>query len=127
MQKKLQLLQEVKTDMQHVDERLVRQCRTEQEAMRLCIRVSRVFRSQESIAESLGMKKGSLNTILNSDQSDRRRHMSRVDQVELQRLCGNRAVDQWARLYEQGLLNHQLTKAQRKAELLEELHALETA
>lgn len=90
-----------------VDSRLVAMCDTEQAAFRLCINQARVRRTQESIADLMGMTKGALNTVLNSDYSTRARHMSRVQQINLQRICGNTAIDQWADLYSQGLLDCQ--------------------
>lgn len=111
-------------EIRSLDTKHVAMCRTEQEAMRLCIRRSRVYRTQEHLAEALGMNKGTLNTILNSDNNARPRYLPRVKQVDLQKLCGNRAIDQWAEMYEKGLLNCQRTKAEEIAELEQKLAQL---
>lgn len=121
------LIGEISNEIISLDWSLVRLCKTEQEAMRLCIDKSRVRRKQEDIAELLGMNRSSLNTILNADHNTRARYMSRLKQIELQKLCGNRAIDQWAEMYAKGLLNHQTSTEQRKAELLAELRELEQA
>lgn len=125
MQRELNLMGEISSEIKDVDLTLVRLCKTEQAAMRLCINKSRVFRTQRDLAALLDMSVGTLNTILNSDHGDRKRHMSRVGQINLQKLCGNRAIDQWAEMYGRGLLNHQETVEQRKAELRAELARLE--
>ena len=106
-QTSLPLMGAIDSKMVPVDSRLVAMCDTEQAAFRLCVNQARVRRTQESIAELMGMTKGALNTVLNSDQSERKRHMSRVQQISLQRICGNTAIDQWADLYEKGLLDCQ--------------------
>ncbi len=128
MQQEMCLLGDVKGEVREVDWRLVRQCRTEQAAMRLCVQLSRVRRTQECLAKVLGLRtRSTLNTILNSDYNKRPRHMSRKMQADLQVACGNRAIDQWASLYERGGLAHQQTEQQRINELRQELAALESS
>lgn len=108
-----------------VDDRLVAQCDTEQAAYRLCITCSKVHRSQESIAELMGMSKGAFNAILNSDYAERKRYMGRTQQILLEQICQNTVVSQWDRLYRKGLLNCQRSKEDRAAELRAELARLE--
>lgn len=103
---------------------LLTRCDTEQAAFRECILRSRVRFNQEDLAEELGMSKGSLNTILNSDCGKRVRTLSRTNQIKLQQICGNRAIDQWADLYAKGMLNSQRTVQDREAALLQELAKL---
>ena len=102
----------------------VSRCDTEQAAFRECILRSRVRFNQEDLAAELGMTKGSFNTILNSDCGKRVRTLSRTNQIKLQQICGNRAIDQWADLYAKGMLNCQRTVQDREAALLEELAKL---
>lgn len=127
IQRELALLGDVTQKLRELDSRLVAQCDTEQRAFHLCIHESTVYRSQEAIARHLGMNKANLNCALNADLNTRPKYLSRVRQIELQRLCGNTAIDQWAGLYLKGLLNCQRDKADRKAALLEELALLEAA
>lgn len=125
LQKELSLLGELTSELKHLDDKLVALCDTEQAAMRLCKKQSQTHFTDEALADLLGMNKGTLNTILNSDHNKRVRHMSRAAQVRFQQVLGNTGVDQWAELYGRGLLNCQRTRASRKAELLAELASLE--
>ena len=111
------LMGAINTEIGLLDESHVAMCATEQAAMRLCILGARVYQTQSQIADALSMTKGNLNTILNSDQNDRPRYLPRTKQIQLQRLCGNRAIDQWADLYEKGRLTCQITKERQIADL----------
>lgn len=124
MQLHMAIMQDVKRQRRDVEWPHVKLCDTEQAAMRLCINKSQLLMRQRDIAETLGFKVGTLNTILNSDMNDRPRYMSRAKQEQLQDLCGNNAVNQWAELYSKGLLNCQKTVETRRAELERELAAL---
>lgn len=112
----------VMVDLNHAR---VAQCDTEQAAMRLCIQESRIKWDHRALAEQLGMTGGSLNTIINSDYHARNRYLSRVMQIELQRLCGNRAIDQWADLYARGMLRCQKGKTEEIKQLRSRLRELE--
>jgi len=124
LQGELALLANVTQELRELDARIVAQCDTEQRAFHLCVDQSTVYRSQESLAGLIGMRKSDFNCALNADLNDRPRFLSRTRQIALQRVCGNRAIDQWADLYEKGLLNCQRSKESRKAELLKELELL---
>ncbi len=104
---------------------LVAKCDTEQAAMRLCMNQSPIHWDYRALAEELSMTAGALNTILNCDHHDRARYMSRSMQINFQRLCGNRALDQWADLYERGMLNCQRDKAETIKALKAQLRELE--
>lgn len=119
------LLVNVKHERENVSYEHAKMCKTEQEAMRLCISESRVFITRADVAASLGYNEGTFNTILNSDRNNRPRYMPRAAQERLQELCGNNAVNQWAELYSKGLLNCQQSIDSRKAELEKELAALQ--
>jgi len=125
LQREIPLLGEYNTEVVDLPTNIVAMCDTEQAAFRLCVSKSKSPLSQEEIAEELGMTKGGFNTILNSDHNKRPRYLPRVKQIHLQQLCQNRAIDQWADLYEKGMLNCQRTLddelqelERRRAELL---------
>ncbi len=119
-QREMQLLADIKEDMRRLPDGDVACCDTEQRAFHLCIKESRIYRSQADIAESIGMCKSDFNCALNADINDRPKYLSRTRQVNLQLLCGNRAIDQWADLYERRMLNCQRTAEQQLAELEEQ-------
>ena len=119
------LLASVSSEIVSLPANIVAMCDTEQAAFRLCINRARVQVSQEDIVGHLGLTKGAFNTILNSDHNHRPRYMPRQMQNALQRLCCNRAIDQWGELEMQGMLNRQRTVVDRKAELLAELARLD--
>ena len=116
MQREMALLAEATKELREVEDRLIALCPSEQAAFRLCISQSRVYRSQDVLAEDLGMTKGALNAILNSDQGKRQRYMPRIKQTRLQELCQNKVIDRWADLESSGLLNCQRTAAQELAD-----------
>lgn len=90
---------------------------TEQAAFRYCVQHARIHRTQEDIAELLGVGKGELNCMLNADQNKRPKWMSRTRQVGLQKICGNTAIDQWAELYEKKMLVCQKSASDRQKEI----------
>lgn len=126
MQREMSFYSAVPSQLADIQANAIAACETEQEALRLCVARANPYRNQSDIAELIGVDKSVLNRMLNADHHDQPRYMSRVLQIKLQQICGNRAVDQWADLYAQGMLNCQRTVADRKAELLAELEKLET-
>lgn len=100
-------------------------CSSEQDAYRMCVNKAIPKRTNHDMAELLGMSEAQFSRILNADYHKVQRHAGRVFQIELQRVCNNRVIDQWAALYEAGMLNCQRTLIDRKAELLAELADLE--
>ena len=127
MQREIALLAEMTKELKRLDDRLVSKCCTEQAAFRLCINQAPSYYTQQFLADELGVTKGALNMILNSDMTDRPRHLPRRKQEDLQAICRNTAIDQWAALYRTGSLDCQKTKTDRKAELLKELAELEAS
>jgi len=130
-QKEMMLAAIVFSEPKELDWSLVKLCKTEQEAMRLCIRKSpRYCSSQRDLSIDLGFKSSSaLNSILSSDYAKRVRNMSRTMQIKLQRLCGNKALDQWAEMYSKGLLISQRSDTQEtiyalKEQLIEQIALL---
>ena len=102
-----------------VPDELVKQCRHRLDAIRLCIHLSNL--SSEVVAEQLGIDKGHFSRIMQG-----KAWFPDTKTVELMNLCCNLAPMQ----YEAMAMGYELfkdTKAQRKAELLAELEALEKA
>lgn len=125
LQRELAILGQVTNELRKVDARLVAMCDSLQDSYRLCINQSPVYRTHSNIADYFGMSDGALTQILNSDRSDRMRHLGREREEDLQTLCQNTAIDQWAAMRREGTLNKQRTKEDRRAELLRELAQIE--
>jgi len=117
MQKSLPLMGCISSEVREMPYEEIAHLPTEQAAFRYCIRYAIVHRTQANIADLLGVSTGDLNCMLNADQNNRPRYMSRTRQIELQRICGNAAIDQWADLYAKGLLVCQKSVERRLAEL----------
>ncbi len=103
---------------------LIAHCNTEQEAFRLCVRHSRHYTTHEALAEHIGVSAGSFTRMLNADQHKQELKMSRVQQIKLQQACQNKVIDQWADLYDKGMLNCQRAVEDEEADLLAKLDAL---
>lgn len=125
LQRELAILGQVTNELRKVDARLVAMCDSLQDSYRLCINQSPVYRTHSNIADYFGMSDGALTQILNSDRSGRVRHLGREREEDLQTLCQNTAIDQWAAMRREGTLNKQRTKEDRRAELLRELAQIE--
>lgn len=110
MQREMGLLGDVTPKMRPVEDALVAIHPTEQASFRLCINQSPVRLTHDAIAACLKVSRSALTTMLGADTSKRPRYMPRWMQVELQKLCQNTAIDQWAELYSRGLLQCQRTK-----------------
>ena len=117
MQTELRLFQEVKREKVAVDSARLIHVSTLQGAYRLCLQFDQSKRDQEVIAELLHYKKGTFNTILNSDHNDRERHMPPTKVIDMENICGNTAVSQWLKLYGDGLLICQRSKKEQLADL----------
>lgn len=118
MQREIPMMSAVRRPKE-VDPQLLEMCRHRLDAIRLCIQLSGL--THETISDQLGMDKGHLCRILQG-----RAHFPDAKSVKLMELCGNIAPMQ----YEAMAMGYQLSadcKAQRKAELLAELAALEAA
>lgn len=118
MQREIPILSETRRHKE-VDTQLLSMCRHRLDAIRLCIQMSGL--SHEIVAEELGLDKGHLCRILQG-----KAYFPDTKTVQLMTLCGNVAPMQWEAL----AMGYQLSadaKAQRKAELLAELAALDRA
>lgn len=101
------------------DEELVRKQPSQRAAIALCIALSGL--SNETICERLGIDPGHFSRI-----SKGRGNMDPNKLAGLMELCGNYAPLQWM-AWKSGLSLFVDSKAQRKAELLDELKRLEAA
>lgn len=118
MQREMPFLSEVKQPVLVADA-LLQHCKHRLDAIRLCVQLSSL--ANETIAEKLGIDKGHFSRIMQG-----KAHFPDSKSIELMMLCGNYAPMQ----YEAMACGFELfkdAKAQRKAELLAELQALESA
>lgn len=118
MQREIPMIAAVRRPKE-VDPQLLEMCKHRLDAIRLCIQLSGL--SHEILAAELGLDKGHLCRILQG-----KAYFPDTRTVRLMELCGNIAPLQWEAM----AFGYQLsadTKAQRKAELLKELAALEAA
>ena len=102
-----------------VDPALISKLDGEDEAILLCVHLSRL--SHEAICQRLGIDKGHWSRILQG-----RAHFPTRKRLSLMQLCGNLAPIQYEAL-KSGLTVYENPAAKRKAELLAELSALEVA
>lgn len=118
MQREMPFLATAKSPGRAPDE-LVMACRNRLDAIRLCVQLSRL--AHGAIAESLGIDPGHWTRIMQG-----RAHFPSAKSIDLMVLCGNIAPMQ----YEAMALGWQLSqdaKAERRAQLMAELAALEAA
>lgn len=118
MQREMPFLNQAKQPVMVADA-LIQTCKHRLDAIRLCVQLSSL--SNEVISESLTIDKGHFSRIMQG-----KAHFPDSKSIELMFLCGNYAPMQ----YEALICGFQLfkdPKAQRKAELLAELEALEVA
>lgn len=79
-----------------VEDHLVDLCRDYIDAVNLCMLKSRTQRNQEEWARLLGMKRGTLNLILNrGGKTDRRRTLDPTLFPIIQYYAGNKAINQF--------------------------------
>lgn len=95
----------------------VARCSCIEEAYRMCLNKSIVYRTHQTWAELLGISRGAFTAILNADRSDRPRYMPHPIKSQLTRLAGNRAIYQWEEMELKGELYSQKTAQQEMAEL----------
>lgn len=106
----------VKSEIVEASWSLVALCKSKADAYRLTMNLSKVKRSDSTWAELLGISKGYLSQILNAS-SNSPKYMPPDVEVELMRLSGNKAFNQWVELAAKGELTSQKTKEQELAEL----------
>lgn len=125
MQMNIPLMAELPSLKRSIDNDIIAKLKTEQDAYRVCIRFARQYLDEDTISKFLGIdRRGEFNKIKNSDRNGLNRTLSRVRQIKLQTLCGNKAIDQWAYMYENNLLDCQRKKVDQIAELEQQLAIL---
>jgi len=124
IQHELALLAVVTDQLRTLDGHLIRQLPTEQAAYRHCISNARVVFDDSDIAETLRMSRSIFNRAKNGDHYRRNYTLTAVQQITLQKLCGNRAIEQWRQELQNGDLHIQRPIAQREQELEAELARL---
>jgi len=117
-QRQIPLLAEVRKP-ELVDPALIEKLDGEDEAILLCVHLSRF--SHEAICQRLGIDKGHWSRILQG-----RAHFPTRKRLALMQLCGNLAPIQYEAL-KSGLTIYENPAAKRKAELMAELATLEAA
>lgn len=117
-QRQIPLLAEARTP-ELVDPALIERLDSEDEAILLCVHLSRL--SHEAVCSRLGIDKGHWSRILQG-----RAHFPTRKRLSLMQLCGNLAPIQYEAL-RSGLSLYESPRAKRKAELLQELERLEAA
>lgn len=108
MQRELPLFQAFQGgELSDAPAHLVAACQTHLDAVRLCIRLSRIERTYENWADLLCLSKGAFSLLLNGGSADRKRHFdpSLFERIQLE--AGNRAISQWFDFMGKGLLNRQ--------------------
>ena len=73
-----------------VDEAQIKTCKTFKDALRLCMKLSRVKRTQSDLASQAGVNACQFSKILHSDF-----HLPGDAIATIENLCGNTAMTQW--------------------------------
>ena len=73
-----------------VDEAQIKTCKTFKDALRLCMKLSRVKRTQADLASQAGVNACQFSKILHSDF-----HLPGDAIATIEKLCGNTAMTQW--------------------------------
>ena len=73
-----------------VDEAQIKTCKTFKDALRLCMKLSRVKRTQSDLASQAGVNACQFSKILHSDF-----HLPGDAIATIEKLCGNTAMTQW--------------------------------
>ena len=109
---------------------LLMPCRTYQDALKVGMRLDPAKRTWGAIADALGIDKGQWSTILNCDLSGgtKAKFLNPAKYSQFEKTVQNNALSKFFEMESKGLLNHQnVSKEQRRAQLLAELEALESA
>lgn len=124
-QMELPVLGDCSYPIKELREQDVAKCSNKVQAYRMCINNSIVFRTHQTWSELLGVSRSYFTQMMNADTSDKPRYMPPEVEQKLMKLAGNKAPIQWQDLELEGRLHCQITKDQRKEQLLAELAELE--
>jgi plasmid maintenance system antidote protein VapI len=100
-----------------VDEGQIKACKSFKDALRLCMRLSRVKRTQADLAFQAGINVCQFSKILHSDF-----HLPGDSIAAIEKLCGNTAMTQWLAL-QHGATLHIKTDAEKLDDCQAELAA----
>jgi plasmid maintenance system antidote protein VapI len=101
-----------------VDEAQIKTCKTFKDALRLCMKLSRVKRTQSDLASQAGVNACQFSKILHSDF-----HLPGDAIATIEKLCGNTAMTQWLAM-QHGATLHVKTDAEIIQEQAEEIAQL---
>jgi hypothetical protein len=101
-----------------VDESHLKACKSFKDALRLCMKLSRVKRTQADLALQAGINVCQFSKILHADF-----HLPGDSIAAIERLCGNTSMTQWLAL-QNGAVIHIKTDAEKLAECQAELAQL---
>lgn len=76
-----------------VDEAQIKACKSFKDALRLCMRLSRVKRTQSDLASQAGINACQFSKVLHGDF-----HLPGDSITQIEKLCGNTAMTQWLAL-----------------------------
>jgi len=76
-----------------VDEAQIKACKTFKDALRLCMKLSRVKRTQSDLASQAGVNACQSSKVLHGDF-----HLPGDSITQIEKLCGNTAMTQWLAL-----------------------------
>lgn len=124
-QMELAVLADCSYAMKDLKEQDVAKCSNKVQAYRMCVNQSIVARTHQTWSELLDISRSYFTQMLNADTSDKPRFMPPEVEIKLMQLAGNRAPIQWQNLALEGRLHCQMSKDQKRAELLAELEALD--
>jgi plasmid maintenance system antidote protein VapI len=100
-----------------VDEAQLKACKTFKDALRLCMKLSRVKRTQADLASQAGINVCQFSKIIRADF-----HLPGDSIASIEKLCGNAAMTQWLALQHNATL-HIKTDAEKLADCQAEFAA----
>jgi len=100
-----------------VDEAQLKACKSFKDSLRLCMKLSRVKRTQSDLASQAGINVCQFSKILHSDF-----HLPGDSIAAIEKLCGNTAMTQWLAL-QHGATLHIKTAEEKLADCQAELAA----
>ena len=125
LQQELALLGELTNELRELDARLVARCESMPRAYRLCMDRAKPQRTQDQWAELLGLKPSHFKQML-STNPERKKYMPAEKEEDLMLIAGNKAPEQWRRLYRSRMLDCQRSLDDQIQEARATLAALES-
>jgi hypothetical protein len=115
MQQQLRIMGAVSGEVKNLPWRDVAMCRSECDAIKMCMKMARVRMSDESWADAIGLvhkttgkpDASAFSRMINADTNNKPRFLSFSQYKLIQKVAGNRAIEQWYELWESGELDCQ--------------------